>query len=36
MAYNTNEDAEKLLYSDFLSYYEQSAISDPQMVRVNL
>ena len=22
MAYNTNEDANKLLYTDFLSYYE--------------
>ena len=36
MAYNTNEDLGKLLYHDFLSYYEQKASDDPEMVRKNL
>ena len=36
MAYNQNEDPEKLLFADFLSYYETKANEDPEMVRVNL
>ena len=36
MAYNTNEDASKLLYPDFLNFYEQMALENPEMVRTNL
>lgn len=36
MAYNTNEDGEKLLFPDFLSYYEQNATVNAELVRTNL
>ena len=36
MAYNTNEDLGKMLYHDFLSYYEQKASDDAELVRTNL
>lgn len=36
LAYNTNEDVNKLLYTDFLNYYEQMATENPEMVRANL
>ena len=36
LAYNTNEDVNKFLLADFLSYYEQMSIELPEMVRANL
>ena len=33
---NKNEDPEKMLYTDFLEYYNVYCAVDPQMVRVSL
>lgn len=36
LAYNTSEDVDKLLFSDFLAFYAAMALEKPDMVRDNL